>query len=223
MGPLVDPLMTVDESRLLADWVVEQGKNVTTVFVTHAHGDHFFGAPSILERFPSAKLVATPGVVEHMGAQWGPQWFDAFWEPRFADQISDRHVMAEPLEDRPIDLEGEQLQAIELGHTDTDGTSALHVPSIGLVVAGTPFTVRCTCTSPSPRAPGWRSGSGPWTPSRNSARPPSYRVTNETQTRTALRTSGRLAATSWTSLTPGSTPRTSTSCTRRCSVSIPSL
>jgi glyoxylase-like metal-dependent hydrolase (beta-lactamase superfamily II) len=133
---LVDPLMTVDESRLLADWVTGQGKNVTAVFVTHAHGDHFFGAPSILERFPQAKLVATPGVVEHMGAQWGPQWFDAFWAPRFPDQISDRHVVAEPLEDLTIDLEGEQLRAVELGHTDTDGTSALHVPSIGLVVAG---------------------------------------------------------------------------------------
>jgi glyoxylase-like metal-dependent hydrolase (beta-lactamase superfamily II) len=133
---LVDPLMTIDESRLLADWVVGQGKNVTTVFVTHAHGDHFFGAPAILERFPQAKLVAAPGVADYMGAQWGPKWFDAFWAPRFPGQISDQHVVAEPLEDGTIDLEGEQLRAIELGHTDTDGTSALHVPSIGLVVAG---------------------------------------------------------------------------------------
>ncbi|MFI6080389.1 MBL fold metallo-hydrolase [Streptomyces sp. NPDC051217] len=133
---LVDPLMTVDESRLLADWAVEQGKYVTAVFVTHAHGDHFFGASSILERFPQAKLVATPGVVEYMAAQWGPKWFDGFWSPRFPGQISEQHLIAEPLEDGTIDLEGEKLHAIELGHTDTDGTSALHVPSIGLVVAG---------------------------------------------------------------------------------------
>ena len=55
---LVDPLMTKDESRALAAWVVATGKNVTAIFVTHAHGDHFFGAPAVLERFPDAKVVA---------------------------------------------------------------------------------------------------------------------------------------------------------------------
>jgi glyoxylase-like metal-dependent hydrolase (beta-lactamase superfamily II) len=33
-------------------------------------------------------------------------------------------------------LEGNELIAVELGHTDTDHTTCLHVPSIGLVVAG---------------------------------------------------------------------------------------
>lgn len=133
---LVDALMTKDESRALADWVVATGKNVTTIFVTHAHGDHFFGVPAVLERFPSARVVAMPGVVAHMDAQYGPRWLGGFWNPRFPGQISDRKVRAEPLTNGLIELEGQQLRAMELGHTDTDGTSALHVPSIGLVVAG---------------------------------------------------------------------------------------
>ncbi len=133
---LVDPLLTIQESRALADWVVATGKNVTAIFVTHAHGDHFFGAPAILERFPDARVVATPGVAARMDAQRDPRWFDGFWNPRFPGQISDQPVMVEPLIDGMLELEGEQLRAIELGHTDTNGTSALHVPATGLVVAG---------------------------------------------------------------------------------------
>ncbi len=133
---LVDPLMTKDESRALAAWVVATGKNVTAIFVTHAHGDHFFGAPAVLERFPDAKVVAAPGVAARMDAQYGPRWLDGFWNARFPGQISGQRVTAEPLTDGLLELEGEQLRAIELGHTDTDGTSALHVPSTGLVVAG---------------------------------------------------------------------------------------
>ena len=35
-----------------------------------------------------------------------------------------------------IDLEGRELVAVKVGHTDTDNTTCLHVPSVGLVVAG---------------------------------------------------------------------------------------
>jgi glyoxylase-like metal-dependent hydrolase (beta-lactamase superfamily II) len=34
------------------------------------------------------------------------------------------------------DLEGHELVVVEVGHTDTAFTSCLHVPSLGLVVAG---------------------------------------------------------------------------------------
>ena len=42
----------------------------------------------------------------------------------------------EPIPVDGIKLEGHQLLAVEVGHTDTDDTTVLHVPSIGLVVAG---------------------------------------------------------------------------------------
>ena len=45
-------------------------------------------------------------------------------------------MIAEELRGNVIDLEGHELVVVELGHTDTDYTTCLHVPSIGLVVAG---------------------------------------------------------------------------------------
>lgn len=40
---LVDALVTRGESEELADWLAGTGKNLTRVYVTHGHGDHFFG------------------------------------------------------------------------------------------------------------------------------------------------------------------------------------
>jgi len=58
------------------------------------------------------------------------------WNPRFPGQISDHLVIAEELTDNVMDLEGHDVVVVPLGHTATDNTTCLHVPSIGLVVAG---------------------------------------------------------------------------------------
>jgi glyoxylase-like metal-dependent hydrolase (beta-lactamase superfamily II) len=133
---LVDPLMTTTQARVLAGWIAATGKNLTTVYVTHGHGDHHFGLSVILDRFPGARALAVPAVVEHMRESVDPDAVASFWAQLLPGQIPDRLVVAEPLKDDGFDLEGHDLMALDLGHTDTDDTSCLHVPDIGLVVAG---------------------------------------------------------------------------------------
>jgi glyoxylase-like metal-dependent hydrolase (beta-lactamase superfamily II) len=71
-----------------------------------------------------------------MHKQMAPEFVESFWNPRFPGQIPDRITPAEALTSDTIDLEGNDLVVVELGHTDTDDTTCLHVPSIGLVIAG---------------------------------------------------------------------------------------
>src|SRR5260370_1425326 len=47
---LVDPLMTVEQGMAVADWVSTTGKNLTTVYVTHGHGDHSVGLGAVRRR-----------------------------------------------------------------------------------------------------------------------------------------------------------------------------
>ena len=133
---LVDTLLTTEQSKTLSDWVVASGKNLTAIYITHGHGDHFFGLASLLERFPRAKAVATPEVVKAMREHLSPAWIDNFWRRLFPGDIPDRLLVAEPLEGNELELEGHKLVAINAGRTDTVHSTCLHVPSIGLIVGG---------------------------------------------------------------------------------------
>jgi glyoxylase-like metal-dependent hydrolase (beta-lactamase superfamily II) len=133
---LVDPPITVDQARALANWIAASGKNLTTIYATHGHGDHFFGATTVLERFPNARFVARPEVIKIMRQQASPESLATFWNPRFPGQISMHLAIAEELTGNVITLEGQDLVSVPLGFTDTAGTTCLHVPSIGLIVAG---------------------------------------------------------------------------------------
>jgi glyoxylase-like metal-dependent hydrolase (beta-lactamase superfamily II) len=132
---LVDAFMTVAQATALADWVASKKKNLTTIYITHGHGDHWFGVGTILKRFPNTRVVATSSTVKVMQVNASPQGL-AQWGAAFPGQVPADLVIAEVLRRNVIELEGRELAVVELGHTDTDATTCLHVPSIGLVVAG---------------------------------------------------------------------------------------
>ncbi|PSO33285.1 MBL fold metallo-hydrolase [Bradyrhizobium sp. MOS002] len=132
---LVDTFLTAGHSKTLLDWVVSCERNLTTIYVTHGHGDHFFGLAPLLDRFPHAKAVAVPEVVDEMKAQLSPGSLDGFWRKRFPGEIAERLVAAAPLEGE-LTLEGHKLVVVDMGRTDTARSTALHVPSLDLIVAG---------------------------------------------------------------------------------------
>ena len=133
---LVDTFLSTQHSRELIDWIAESGKNLTTIYITHAHGDHFLGLKLLLDRFPNARAFATAASVAGMQYQMSPEFISSFWEPRFPGQIPSQMAVPEILDGDTLYLEGEELKVIELGHTDTPHSTALHVPSIELVVSG---------------------------------------------------------------------------------------
>jgi glyoxylase-like metal-dependent hydrolase (beta-lactamase superfamily II) len=133
---LVDTFLSEQQSKELVEWVAESGKNLTAIYVTHAHGDHFFGLKLLLDKFPNARAIATASVVAGIQDQIKPENIKAFWEPRFPGQLPSQLAAPEVLEGDTFFLEGEELKVVELGHTDTSRTTALYVPCIGLVVSG---------------------------------------------------------------------------------------
>ncbi|MFG2306661.1 MBL fold metallo-hydrolase [Actinacidiphila glaucinigra] len=130
---LVDPPMTTVQGEAVAQWVEASGKNLTHIFVTHGHGDHWFAANLLAERF-GAQVIATEGTINQM--HHNVKIRPGFWDKLLPDQIPDSPVTAVTVPDNRFTLEGHEMVIVEVGHTDTDDTSVLHVPDLDLVVAG---------------------------------------------------------------------------------------
>src|SRR5260221_3990470 len=133
---LVDTPITMEQNRALAEWVVASGKNLTTIYATHGHGDHFFGVNTIQPRFPNARFIASREAISVMREQLSPPWLEAYWKSRFPRQIDPALPIAEELAGGGLQRGAEELVSISASHTDTRYTTCLHVPSIGLVMAG---------------------------------------------------------------------------------------
>ena len=94
------------------------------------------GTAMLLKRFPGAKAYATAGTIEVMRFHGNPEFRAATWDKGFPGQIPDSPVVSTPASDNVFKLEGNDVRLVEVGHSDTDKTSVVHVPSIGLVVGG---------------------------------------------------------------------------------------
>jgi glyoxylase-like metal-dependent hydrolase (beta-lactamase superfamily II) len=129
---LTDPAFTTEQARELGDWVASKGRNLTDIFITHGHGDHWFAAGLLAERF-DARIVASAGTIAqmHVGVAARPFLWDKVYPG-----IPPAAVTAVTVPDNRFTLEGHDLVIVEVGHSDTDDTTVLHVRDLGLVVAG---------------------------------------------------------------------------------------
>jgi glyoxylase-like metal-dependent hydrolase (beta-lactamase superfamily II) len=131
---LVDTFFTLDHSDKLADQIVATRKNLTNIYITHPHGDHFFGINTLKRRFPHVRAVAPTAVVDRITNRLAADL--RLLRERFPGRIPDDPGTPESLDGASIELEGEALIPIEAGYTDTADSTILHVPSIGLIAAG---------------------------------------------------------------------------------------
>ena len=137
---LVDTLTTVAEAEALAGWIALHHRNLTTIYITHGHIDHFAGLSVLLQRFPDARAIAKPKSVELMREQ-SPR-MGAF-RKRWPGQLPATITLPEPYGDDAFTLEGHDLCIIEQGRTDAADSTSLHVPSIDLVVGGDVLYNQC--------------------------------------------------------------------------------
>ena len=57
---LIDAQHIRSDVAALGDLIERTGRRLTTIYVTHGHADHWYGAGELVARFPGARVTATP-------------------------------------------------------------------------------------------------------------------------------------------------------------------
>ncbi|MFJ7075470.1 MBL fold metallo-hydrolase [Streptomyces sp. NPDC098781] len=135
---LVDALTTEAEAEALAAWVALHHRDLTTIYITHGHLDHFAGLTVLKRHFPAARCVTAPGAAELAAKQ--PV---SVYRKLLPGQLPAAITLPEAYDDDVLTLEGHELRIIEQGHTDAVDSTSLHVPSLDLVVGGDVLYNRC--------------------------------------------------------------------------------
>jgi glyoxylase-like metal-dependent hydrolase (beta-lactamase superfamily II) len=63
---LIDAAFTRADGHRLAAAVLDSGKTLQTVVISHGDPDFYFGAEVLADAFPEARFVATPPVIDHI-------------------------------------------------------------------------------------------------------------------------------------------------------------
>nr|WP_271209307.1 MBL fold metallo-hydrolase [Rhodococcus wratislaviensis] len=131
---LIDALYLKDDVQELGDLIERTGKKLTTIYITHDHQDHYLGIGPLKERFPDAKCVALPHVVESIKKTMDLQSMQ--WELLFGDACVEAGPIPDVLETDTLYVDGSPLQIMEVKQADVHPTSIVHIPALDCVIAG---------------------------------------------------------------------------------------
>lgn len=131
---LIDAQFVESEIAALGDMIEQTGKQLTSIYITHAHADHYLGLGRLQKRFPDAQAVTTPAVAAAITDTLDDQMKQ--WRAMFGDAVAEPTLLPAPLKGDAIDLEGQELRVIEVGQGDIAPSTVVHIPSIDTVVTG---------------------------------------------------------------------------------------
>jgi glyoxylase-like metal-dependent hydrolase (beta-lactamase superfamily II) len=131
---LIDGQLTLADAHRLVGALIDSKKNLTTIYVTHFHPDHYFGLVVVKQAFPKAKILAQPVTIAAIKKTWAAKVKQ--WSPMFGDNLTTKPIIPSPLAGSSITLEGQTLEVHGPVQGDDVNDSYVWIPSIKAVIAG---------------------------------------------------------------------------------------
>lgn len=132
---LIDGQFFSAEAQKVVDLIKATNKTLTTVFLTHAHADHYIGMEVIRSAFPNAKFVTTASVLVDYDAKKDTTL--ASLQASFPGQVPDQVVTFTALEGTSIMVDEYPLELVEITTPGESGVAAsLALKSMKWFIAG---------------------------------------------------------------------------------------
>ena len=126
---LIDAQWTLSNAHRVVAEIAETGKQLKTIYVTHAHPDHYFGLGLVAEAFPAAQVTALASVARTINRQFFGKL--NHWEKVIGPtNVCRKTVTIDALEQNYIELEGERIEIIPEVIGDLKYNTVVWIPSI---------------------------------------------------------------------------------------------
>jgi Zn-dependent hydrolases, including glyoxylases len=126
---LLDTQWTLSNAHRVAAEILDSGRQLTKVFISHAHPDHYFGTEVYQEAFPDAKIYALPEDIATINRELFGKL--EHWEREMGkNNCPHKPLNLIPLEDDYIEIEGEKIEIIKKVWGDLKYNTVMYIPSI---------------------------------------------------------------------------------------------
>jgi glyoxylase-like metal-dependent hydrolase (beta-lactamase superfamily II) len=130
---LIDATQLLSDAHRLAAELIEMGKRLTHIYVSHFHPDHHFGCGVLKSAFPRARVVALPSVVRDIVFTTNDKV--EMWGDFFGPNEPETVLFPMPLAEPRLELEGKALEFSDDWEGDSANNSVVWVPSLNLACA----------------------------------------------------------------------------------------
>lgn len=125
---LFDVFMLRADTAKLVQAIKESGRNLTTVFVSHAHPDHFMGLEVVCDAFAGASVLSTANVAKDIASD-GP-WIINILQEKLGKDGPGRFVVPQAMTTQSLVLEGQELEVMEYPECESKHVATLYIPSL---------------------------------------------------------------------------------------------
>ena len=121
---LIDAQFLNGDAQKLVELIKATGKNLTTVLITHAHPDHYFGLGVIRAAFPQATVLAREPVRRIIGNEFPAK--RVHWQELYAGEIPMAMTAPEALVGDTLNFDGHAIKIVDLGICETVDATAFY-------------------------------------------------------------------------------------------------
>lgn len=131
---LVDSQFSLSNAHRLVAEILELDRDLTQIFISHVHPDHYLGLEVVKAAFPGARVIAYRDAADQINSAF--EFKIDHWRTEILGKNGATTVTkVERIEDAQLSIDGEVIEIIGLLRGDSADQTALWIPSTKTLVA----------------------------------------------------------------------------------------